>query len=394
MIVTPATFMIDITNLPEERSRAEQLLEKRSVRLGLMLSAWTIMAFFFATQVYMLYYREEKPVPFRRALFVEGLGCFLWALSTPLVLWLARRFRIGRNNWRRRVPLHFLISVGLVSTLLTIDYVVYMFGTGRPENLTPLRILQFIIYNVDRWLLTYWVIVLSSHAFNYYRSFRQGELKAAQLRTQLAQSQLEALKMQLHPHFLFNTLHSISALLNKDVDAARTMISRLGDFLRLTLENSGTQEVPLQQEIEFLNGYLEIERIRFQDRLTTRVDIDPSVLDVRVPNLILQPIVENAMKHAVAMTSNQGRIEIMATPRNGMLRIQVRDNGPGLSRTSTPGNGKQGVGLANTRARLERLYGTNHRFELANEPAGGFVVTLEIPRVSEATLIKPDPSTA
>lgn len=378
--------MIDTNEITEEYSRAEQLLQKRWVRIGLMMGVWTLLAFFFATQVYMLYYREEKPVPFRRALFVEGVGCLLWLVSTPLVLWLARRFRIGRINWRRRVPLHFLIALGLVSTLLTIDYVIYMFGTGRPSTLTPLRILQFIIYNVDRWLLTYWVIVLSSHAFNYYKSFRQGELHAEQLRTQLAQSQLEALKMQLHPHFLFNTLHSISALLNKDVDAARTMISRLGDFLRLTLENSGTQEVPLYQEIEFLNGYLEIERIRFQDRLTTSVKIDPSVLDVRVPNLILQPIVENAMRHAIATHSKIGRIEIVAAPRNGMLRISVKDNGPGLTNVVSPSNVKHGVGLANTRARLERLYGSNHRFELANETAGGFSVTLEIPRVSEMPL--------
>jgi LytS/YehU family sensor histidine kinase len=164
------------------------------------------------------------------------------------------------------------------------------------------------------------------------------------------------------------------------------MISRLGDFLRLTLENSGTQEVPLYQELEFLNGYLEIERIRFQDRLTTSVDIDPSVLDVRVPNLILQPIVENAMRHAIATNSNIGRIEIVAAPRNGMLRISVKDNGPGLTHAVSSANLKQGVGLANTRARLERLYGSNHLFELANEAAGGFVVTLEIPRVSEMTL--------
>jgi sensor histidine kinase YesM len=254
------------------------------------------------------------------------------------VLWLARRFRIERNNWRRRVPLHFVMGLGLICTLMTIDYVVYMFGTGRPSNLTLLHISQFLIYNVDRWLLTYWVIVLSSHAFNYYRSFRKGELNAAQLRTQLVQSQLEALKMQLHPHFLFNTLHSISALLNKDVDGARTMITRLGDFLRLTLENAGTQEVSLQQEIEFLNGYLEIERIRFQDRLTTNVDIDPAVLDVRVPNLILQPIVENAMRHAIANNSNAGRIEIVATARNGMLRIEVKDNGPGLAHAPSSGS--------------------------------------------------------
>jgi signal transduction histidine kinase len=380
--------MSDSINIPEEQSRAERLLQKWPIRLGLIWSVWTVMAFFFATQVYMLYYHEEKPVPFSRALFVEGVGCFLWALATPLVLWLARRFRIERNNWRRRVPLHFAMGLGLISTLMTIDYVVYMFGTGRPSNLTLLHIGQFLVYNVDRWLLTYWVIVLSSHAFNYYKSFRKGELNAARLRTQLAQSQLEALKMQLQPHFLFNTLHSISALLNKDVDGARTMITRLGDFLRLTLENSGAQEVPLQQEIEFLNGYLEIERIRFQDRLTTNVEIDPAVLDVRVPNLILQPIVENAMRHAIASNSNAGRIEIVASARNGMLRIQVKDNGPGLPLDAGSSHLKHGVGLANTRARLERLYGSNHRFELANETAGGVVVTLEIPRVSEMTLPK------
>jgi LytS/YehU family sensor histidine kinase len=279
----------------------------------------------------------------------------------------------------------------LISVLMIIDYVLYMTFTGRAATLTPIKILQFIIYFVDRWLLIYSVIMLSSHALNYYESFRKGELSAAQLRTQLAQSQLEALKMQLHPHFLFNTLHSISALLNKDVDAARTMITRLGDFLRLTLENSGTQEVPLQQEIEFLNGYLEIERVRFQDRLTTDVRIDPSVLDVRVPNLILQPIVENAMRHAIATTAN-GRIEIVATPRNGMLRIVVKDNGPGVSAASGA-QLKHGVGLANTRARLERLYGSRHRFDLANEAAGGFVVTLEIPRVNGMTLPNSKPST-
>jgi LytS/YehU family sensor histidine kinase len=172
----------------------------------------------------------------------------------------------------------------------------------------------------------------------------------------LVQSQLEALKMQVQPHFLFNTLHSISALLSKDTEGARRMITRLGDFLRLTLENSGSMEVTLQQEIEFLNGYLEIERIRFQDRLTTDIKIDPAVLDARVPNLILQPIVENAMKHAV-------------------------DNGPGLlvDRTLELRRGK-GLGLANTQARLVGLYGTAARFEMTNRPSGGLVVSIEIPR--------------
>jgi LytS/YehU family sensor histidine kinase len=194
------------------------------------------------------------------------------------------------------------------------------------------------------------------------------------------QSQLEALKMQVHPHFLFNTLHSISALLSKDSEAARKMITRLGDFLRLTLENSGSMEVTLQQELEFLNGYLEIERIRFQDRLTTDIHVDPEVLDVRVPNLILQPLVENAMRHAIG-NSTAGRVEVTAVPRNGVVRIEVKDNGPGIDadKLLEPRRGK-GLGLANTQMRLAGLYGTAARFEMRNNPTGGLIVAVEIPR--------------
>jgi sensor histidine kinase YesM len=371
--------MDETVNNLEEQSRAERLLQKRSVRLGLIWGIWALAALFFATQVYMMYLKEEKRIPFLRGLFLQGLSCAIWALATPLVLWLARRFRIERNTWRRRVPLHFIVGITLVSSMIVVDFTVYMFYLGRFASITALGMFENVYYNIDRWLLTYWVIVLISHAFNYYNSSRKGELKAAQLRTQLAQSQLEALKMQLHPHFLFNTLHSISALLNKDVEAARSMIARLGDFLRLTLENGGSQEVTLQQEIEFLNGYLDIERIRFQDRLTTLVEVDPSVLDVRVPNLILQPLVENAMRHAIA-NSDRGRIEVLAGPRNGMLRIQVKDNGPGMQVVRAYVNRSKGVGLANTKARLERMYGSAHRLEFENEPNGGLIVIMEIPR--------------
>jgi LytS/YehU family sensor histidine kinase len=158
------------------------------------------------------------------------------------------------------------------------------------------------------------------------------------------------------------------------------MIARLGDFLRLTLENSGTQEVTLQQEMEFLRCYLEIEHIRFQDRMTTFVDVEPRCLDAQVPNLILQPIVENAIRHGIAPRSTPGRIEIRAEHKNSVLRIQVRDNGPGLSMNRSAVNlFKEGLGLANTRARLQQLYGAAHRFELANDPQGGLIVTLEIP---------------
>ena len=219
-----------------------------------------------------------------------------------------------------------------------------------------------------------------SYAYSYYRSYREGQVKTLQLEAQLSHSQLQALKMQLHPHFLFNTLHSISALLNKDVGAARKMITRLGDFLRLTLENSGSQEVTLQQEMEFLSCYLEIERIRFQNRLVTRIDVGEQTLAAKVPNLILQPIVENAIRHGIAPRSTSGLLEIAAKQVDGVLRIQVRDNGPGLPEHRTSQNQlKKGLGLANTETRLQRLYGANHLFDLSNDPAGGLIVTLEIP---------------
>jgi len=192
--------------------------------------------------------------------------------------------------------------------------------------------------------------------------------------------------MQLHPHFLFNTLHSISALVHKNADAADKMIARLGDFLRLTLENSGAQEVSLQEELEFLKCYLEIERIRFEDRLSVQLAIDPEALDARLPNLILQPIVENAIRHGISRRTSAGRIEIEAHRLNGTLQVQVTDNGPGLASDSNSGTiVKAGVGLANTQARLKQLYGDRHRLDLSNATSGGLTVILEIPFREELT---------
>ena len=358
---------------------ANPVFSRRLVRYGLIWGVWTIVAFFFCTQVYVMASAEKSPIRFRD-FFFQALTCYLWALATPLVLWLSRRYCLERHNWGRRAAFHFGTSILLTITLLVTHMVLYMILIGRASSLSWRRVFNFTYINLDKWMLIYWLILGMSHAFSYYNSFRKGELKASELRTQLVQSQLEALKMQIHPHFLFNTLHSISALLSKDTEGARKMITRLGDFLRLTLENSGSMEVTLQQEIEFLNGYLEIERIRFQDRLTTEIRVDPEVLDVRVPNLILQPIVENAMRHAIG-NSTAGHVAVIAAPRNGVVRIEVKDNGPGIQAEQLAEACRgRGVGLANTQARLAGLYGDAARFELSNNPTGGLVVALEIPR--------------
>jgi two-component system LytT family sensor kinase len=367
--------MADQIELVEEEHRLPLIL-----RLGIIWGVWTIVALFFSTQVYIMYFAESRPIPYAESFFVQASACYLWAIVTPFVLWLARNHPIDRNHWRKKVAAHVVLSLLLVSALIVIHFVIYMLIVRRPDMITPMYTFGYYYPNLDRWMLVYWFIFLMSHAFYYYRSYRKGELKASRLQTELVQAQLEALKMQVHPHFLFNTLHSISALLSKDTEAARKMITRLGDFLRLTLENAGETEVTLQQEIEFLNGYLEIERIRFRGRLTTEIYVDPTVLDAKVPNLILQPLVENAMRHAIA-NSTAGKVEVEAVPRNGSLHIEVRDNGCGLTceRQSMPRK-KGGLGLTNTRARLSGLYGPDAKLELTNRPTGGVTVTLDIPR--------------
>ncbi len=215
---------------------------------------------------------------------------------------------------------------------------------------------------------------VGSLGYHFYHRYKDREQVASRLQAQLAQAELQVLKMQLQPHFLFNTLHAISSLMHKDLDAADEMMSRLGDFLRYTLENNGVQEVELGQEIEILDHYLEIEHIRLAERLTIRKDIPPDLLSVMVPNLILQPIVENAIRYAVAPRPSGGCVEIIARQVERIIRITVCDDGPGI-----PERLKEGVGISNTRARIEQLYGANQRFTYANRPEGGVCVTLEFP---------------
>ena len=355
---------------------------RRWVRLGLIWGIWTFIGIVFTLQSYFTSYRSERPMPFIDSLYLQMTWSYLWALATPLVLWASARLPIERNNWIRssllHVPISILLSVFLTALGNILLWLYWGYRAGKPFSFANMS--RFVVANFSEGIGIYLLIALTSYALDYYRRYREGQLRTLQLEAQLSQAQLQALKMQLHPHFLFNTLHSISALLTKDVESARKMITRLGDFLRLTLENSGSQEVTLQQEMEFLSCYLEIERIRFQNRLVTRINLAEQTLDARVPNLILQPIVENAIRHGIAPRSTPGLIEIEAKQRNGALRIQVRDNGPGLSDHRTSVNlFKKGLGLANTETRLERLYGAAHLFDLSNNPDGGLVVTLEIP---------------
>ena len=365
----------------ELEMKVSGLLQRRWFRAVLVIAAWTVFASFLTSQMYLAYSRREIPIRWQRIFLVELIYAYIWAALTPLILRLATRFPIERLKWLRSLAIHAGASILIgVTTRALHDLMLFYVLADSGGKFSFTRLLMNIYFMTDYGAMIYWLILLISYAFDYQRRYREGEVRATRLEAQLAQAQLQALKMQLHPHFLFNTLHSISALVHKNPDAADKMIARLGDFLRMTLENSGAHEVSLQEELEFLKCYLEIERIRFAERLTVQLDIEPETLDARLPNLILQPIVENAIRHGISPRTLPGRIEIEARRLNGFLQVQVTDNGPGISSNSNTGTiVREGVGLANTQARLKQLYGDHHRLDLSNAATGGLTVLLEIP---------------
>ena len=368
---------------------------ERHWRLRLsVLVGWTLIGLTFTLNYYLFsdhYVAIFRQPPTLREMLVWELPYWLlWAALSPLVLRLARRFPFERGRLASSSFVHllacFLISVAHRAAYLLVGWVLHVAVYRQLASIST--VYNFLIFfNLPTGFMCYGTILLVAYILDYYRRHQEEELEISRLEAALAQAQLEttraqlqALKMQLQPHFLFNTLNSISTLLDEDVDAADEMIARLGDFLRLTLENTGAQEVTLQEELEFLRCYLEIERVRFQDRLTVEMAIEPETLDARVPNLILQPIVENAIRHGVVARVGDGRVEIRSTRDDGRLRLQVSDNGPGLhaddGRAPRPSHG---LGFALTRARLERLYESDQRFSLSDADGGGLRVTLEIP---------------
>jgi two-component system LytT family sensor kinase len=351
---------------------------KRSwlIKLAMIWGAWTLAALVYSSHLYVFHNLLGKRATWWQTASEAFQDFYVWALLCPLILYLAKRFPISRTGWRKallvHIPASLLVSLVQVALHTVVTQIVegYLTREGAWE---VFRALFARTYHFG--LIPYWVMVLVWCGIQYYKD---RELRASQLQTRLAQAELQALKMQLHPHFLFNTLHAISALMQQDVKAADRMVARLSDLLRISLQASNIQEVPLWQELEFLEGYLEIEKTRFQDRLKVEMNIAPETLDATIPNLILQPLVENSIRHGIAKHRGAGLVEIRSEKEDGRLRVLVRDNGAGL-----PDEGcdtfKEGIGLSNTRARLQQLYGSKHDLQFRNAPGGGLVVTLLIP---------------
>jgi two-component system LytT family sensor kinase len=340
--------------------------------LGIYATVWTVLALFSLTQQAVDLRLDPAPVNWFAVTVSTLLNYYTCAIGTPVYIWFVRRFPIDAA---RAVPLVFVYLALMTACVVAKEAVnvplqnaLFHSGWSFSRELTR----NFYGVFLDQ---VYFIVLL--FAIEYYRSGREREMRTLELETELSQARLEALRLQLQPHFLFNTLNSIAALLRCDLPAAQEMLYRLGDMLRLTLDNDGSQEVPLRKELDVLELYLGIMRVRFGDRLLAQIEISTDVCDEMVPSFLLQPLVENAVRHGVEESSKTTNIRISATIDGGRLVLEVADNGCGLRHAAPL---REGIGLTNTRRRLARLYGDDASLLLSDREHGGTAVTVRIPR--------------
>lgn len=345
----------------------------------IIAGVWCVLGLIYSGQSFFYSLSVGREYLWQRSFFHSFVFCLEWALLTPLVLRLTERFRLDAETFLRNILIHVLLGFTIAFAQHTLyTYITTFVDNGFVLDRSFMQLLPSLVGYVEYGVLMYWSIVFVHHAVSYYRRYQGEQQTAAELRSQLAEAQLQSLKMQLQPHFLFNTLNAISVLVKKEPALAQTMIVRLSDCLRMTLERGTTNEVTLEQELEFLNAYLSIEQVRFGDRLTVTNAIDERALPLFVPTFILQPLAENSIRHGIAKRSGEGTIHITAAVRSGMLILEVQDGAARRRKISAAAEGF-GVGLANTRQRLQQLYGNGATFTFAENEKNGHTVTIGIP---------------
>jgi signal transduction histidine kinase len=361
---------------PEAEAAVPDRAASPDVRLtrgaaGLIVAAWMAVGVFAVTQGWLGSLYADRPPPTGSDVAWTFESMLVWAVFTPPMFWLAWRFPLERGMRGRNLALHALFALGFAVLDVLADAACAPLLGGLPTGL-PARFVGKLFINV----FSYAAVVGIAHAVRYHRLAVERSARAAELERQLLQARLQALEMQIHPHFLFNTLNSVASLIRaKEDQAAIRMLVGLSDLLRLALKHRDAQEVPLGEELDFVRRYLEVEGIRFADRLRATVEVAPGTpLDAMVPHLILQPLVENAIRHGVEAKAAAGRVRVEAARDDGMLTLRVGDDGPGPA-----ANGRRGIGLANTRERLRHLYGDRHRFELSGGADGGALATVTVP---------------
>ncbi|HKO96157.1 MAG TPA: histidine kinase [Pyrinomonadaceae bacterium] len=360
------------------------------LRWLIILGIWALLGLIYAGPIFIEVRSEGMNHAASRVFSWGILTWCAWAPLTPIMIWLARRYSLIGSTWKRSALIHlpaFLILSAVHSAAATvITLQVQPFDNMGASSLDfwP-RFLSRMKGAFASDLLVYGAVIGVCYAFDYYRKYRERESLASQLEAQLAQAQLDSLRTQLHPHFLFNTLNGIVGLVRDSKnEAAVTMLVGLSDLLRRALDHSTQQEVELREEINFLELYLNLQQMRFSDRMQVMIDIDPSTARALVPSLILQPLVENALRHGIGRSVGSGVVGISSRAENGSLKLSVFDNGAGLPEKWQLQSGS-GIGLTNTAARLKQLYSEHHRFDISNRDGGGVEVIVVIPLKTRAT---------
>ncbi len=353
-----------------------------------LAAPWLFCGLLSTSQAYFLWPERDPGPSFFRDLAWQYPPWLYLAAAAPLVARVARRYPLTRDTWARHLGPHLLANLAQAAGYAAVVVAAGQLFGDVYWRTTPTAVAfgKMLAKGVQLQLFVYWAIVALVHAYDYQRKAREAAMTAVRLESALVHAQLEALKMQLHPHFLFNTLHAIGVLIRKqDLQGSLKMLSGLADMLRLALDNTGRQLVTLKQELDFLGRYLAIEQIRFRDRLEVQIEVEPELWDALVPNLLLQPLAENAVRHGIAPRAAGGRIELKARREGHSLVLTIRDDGVGLPQGFCV-EACGGVGLRNARARLAQLFPGEHRLEIAAAPGGGAAVTLTIPLVLQEAI--------
>ncbi|HEX8255405.1 MAG TPA: histidine kinase [Thermoanaerobaculia bacterium] len=343
------------------------MTRRRRLQAAAILGGWTVIALLFAPQNYFANRFSETPLPAWIVVVASAAIFYVWAAVTPLVILLARRFPFQRGRFGRTIVIHVvaafavavlvIVAVGAVQSLLPTP------ANYKPPMPPQLLLVSLIATNI----LLYWTIVAVTTAITYFQRDQQRELT-------LVQAQLQSLRNRLQPHFLFNTLNAIAELVYEDTKRAEETITQLSDVLRLTLQHDQEAEITLAQELDLLRKHVAIYQTLMPDRLRVRWSIDDDVLNARVPTMILQPLVENAIRHGIAPRESGGTIEVAARAEGASLTLSVADDGVGM-----PVVPRSGIGLTNTRARLRHLYGDAFTFDLAAPNGGGVRAMMKVP---------------
>jgi two-component system LytT family sensor kinase len=338
-------------------------------RAAAILACWIFLGLLFAPQTYLINLRAPRPLTIGEALSANAIVFLVWAALTPLALRLGRRFPLERGRLGRHLLLHAAAALVFSAAHLVVVGQLNRLLAPRSSS-APLPIVGLLVGLGATDVMIYTGLVAVSQAIMYFGRYREREMH-------LVQARLQLLAAQLHPHLLFNTLNAIAELIHQDPPRAERTLTQLSDLLRLALDGRDRQDVALAEEIAVLRSYVEIQRTLLQERLAVHWAIDPDTLEARVPGLLLQPLVENAVQHGIGPRAAGGAVTIGAQRSDDSLVLTVSDNGVGMGQPSSAA--ANGIGLANTRARLEQLYGSAHRFEIGERAGGGGAVVISIP---------------